>query len=546
MVLMNIKMLTALALVAGASATHYGDPNVKPGCESDEQKISIQGLDGNLCSPACDASGSCPTDVPSGVTAQPTCALSGPSGKYCALVCSPTTDEASLRAGDAQCGTNASCKPIQGTGLCTYDDAPKPPPPPASEHWVPIDSPTFQAQSVCLDVGFTKDGKTGWAGAGQNGGGTWIIQSTDSGKTWAVVPDTSKPNLYLKTVVKDEKSAVVSGVIDQMYSSDGSTFKASTNAFVNPAQDGNVIPGSTPSFGLVGTGGAHNGILKSVTGQKWEFSTPLPDNATTFPARYAAFASESTWFVSAGDFPTNQQIKQDYHSLNKHASLHKTQNKVQYTHLSESTLKDPVDCDVDPANCYSAGIYKSTDAGKSWTNVFKNINKGDNIYPNGIDCISEEHCVAALEGDTCRILYTNDGGSTWTETMHDTDKACSLVAVKMISETEVWVSGGHMASLDFEGRYWHSTDGGKTWVKEAIKNLYVFSFDMVSADSGYSVALTAQSGVQLLKYRQSNSTLTTTFSAPAASTKKIQRMSSKISKKAGKKAVKVLTMNSRA
>ena len=31
------------------------------------------------------------------------------------------TDEASLRAGDAQCSANGSCKPISGVGVCTYD-----------------------------------------------------------------------------------------------------------------------------------------------------------------------------------------------------------------------------------------------------------------------------------------------------------------------------------------------------------------------------------------------------------------------------------------
>merc|ERR1712072_1557581 len=50
-------------------------------------------------------------------TAAPQCALQDSSSgdKYCALICSPSSN-------DAQCGTNASCKSIQGTGLCTYDD----------------------------------------------------------------------------------------------------------------------------------------------------------------------------------------------------------------------------------------------------------------------------------------------------------------------------------------------------------------------------------------------------------------------------------------
>ncbi|KAH8075020.1 transferase [Aureococcus anophagefferens] len=100
--------------------THYGDPNV--GCEADELKVQIQGLAGEICSPSCTAA-ACPTDVPAGVTAKPQCALSDAASgkKYCALMCSPSTDEASLRAGDAQCGDKASCKAISGLGICTYD-----------------------------------------------------------------------------------------------------------------------------------------------------------------------------------------------------------------------------------------------------------------------------------------------------------------------------------------------------------------------------------------------------------------------------------------
>ena len=29
---------------------------------------------------------------------------------------------------------------------------------------------------------------------------------------------------------------------------------------------------------------------------------------------------------------------------------------------------------------------------------FENINTGDNIYPNDIDCLDENNCVAVLEG----------------------------------------------------------------------------------------------------------------------------------------------------
>mmetsp|Transcript_33143 Transcript_33143/g.53813 ORF Transcript_33143/g.53813 Transcript_33143/m.53813 type:complete len:137 (-) Transcript_33143:167-577(-) len=97
------------------ATTHYGDP--KAGCESDEIAVQIQGVQGDFCTPACSLVKKCPTDVPEGVTAAPQCALSASSGgKYCALICSPSSKD------DAQCGTNASCKAISGVGICTYDD----------------------------------------------------------------------------------------------------------------------------------------------------------------------------------------------------------------------------------------------------------------------------------------------------------------------------------------------------------------------------------------------------------------------------------------
>ena len=84
------------------------------GCASDEKAFSITGVTGEVCAPSC-TSGPCPTDKPAGVTATPQCLLQDQSGnKYCVLLCTPSVE-------DAQCGDKASCKSIQGEGLCTYD-----------------------------------------------------------------------------------------------------------------------------------------------------------------------------------------------------------------------------------------------------------------------------------------------------------------------------------------------------------------------------------------------------------------------------------------
>ena len=99
-------------LVNSAVNGHYEDPNT--GCGADEKAFTIQGLTGEVCAPSC-TTAACPTDVPAGVTASPQCALQDQSGnKYCVLLCTPSVE-------DDQCGDKASCKPIQGQGVCTYD-----------------------------------------------------------------------------------------------------------------------------------------------------------------------------------------------------------------------------------------------------------------------------------------------------------------------------------------------------------------------------------------------------------------------------------------
>merc|ERR1719253_214305 len=85
---------TSIQLSSALNSRHYGDP--KNGCLKDEHNITVQGIQGDLCSPICspDSQTPCPTDVPSGVTAQPQCEIiCADKTKGCCLTCSPSTDE---------------------------------------------------------------------------------------------------------------------------------------------------------------------------------------------------------------------------------------------------------------------------------------------------------------------------------------------------------------------------------------------------------------------------------------------------------------------
>ena len=112
-----MKLAIGCLLVSLVYASHYE----KPPCQSDEMAASIQGgsVTGEACFPKCDSTGSCPTDVVSGVTAKPQCAIKDQSGnKYCGLICSS----------DSECDSagGAKCSLVQGAiGICEYPTSSK-------------------------------------------------------------------------------------------------------------------------------------------------------------------------------------------------------------------------------------------------------------------------------------------------------------------------------------------------------------------------------------------------------------------------------------
>ena len=64
------------------------------------------------------------------------------------------------------------------------------------------------------------------------------------------------------------------------------------------------------------------------------------------------------------------------------------------------------------------------------------------------------------------------------------------------------LTGGHLSHTGFEGRWWHSLDGGDTWTKEAVPGLNIISMDMLDdGKTGFCVAMTAEGGVELIRYK---------------------------------------------
>lgn len=126
----------------GPTSKNYEDPYTTT-CSSGEVNITISGVAGAICTPSCTSS--CPS-APAGFSgANAQCALQNPQGsKYCALICDPTDTSACDPSG------SATCKSLQGTGICTYDNgSPGPGPSPSPSPGPPYDKPN--ASGECGD-----------------------------------------------------------------------------------------------------------------------------------------------------------------------------------------------------------------------------------------------------------------------------------------------------------------------------------------------------------------------------------------------------------
>jgi photosystem II stability/assembly factor-like uncharacterized protein len=130
-----------------------------------------------------------------------------------------------------------------------------------------------------------------------------------------------------------------------------------------------------------------------------------------------------------------------------------------------------------------ASIAKTTDGGKTWTEVFSSSHQ---FYFNGIDCCSATVCFAVGEGDKesgstnpgTFVVSTTDG-ETWNVNQLSMNDYDSLMTAHCISDTEAWIGGGTLESQrNFYGTFFHTTDGGKTWTPSANMNTPVMWMDM--------------------------------------------------------------------
>lgn len=308
------------------------------------------------------------------------------------------------------------------------------------------------------------------------------------------------------------ENIVVSGVFGEEYSTDGG------NQFNESLGGGQgqcvraMGPRSAPTgLAVVGTFGLidpKDGIAVSTDGG---VVFTAYDAQLFTDARYGAFPSSTSWYVSAGNWPesnddNNGKNNDPFSNNDNNVPVDGRPSVIRRTPRFELRLNDnggyspyvrlPGRDERVTSNdtIFEAQISVSHDGGSTWKSVFEN--KGD-FYANGIACLSNTDCCFVGEADAgptpgARIYCTNDGGGSWNRTMFLDGADNSLLDITTTGTAgEYWAVGGTISALSSTATFYHSTDSGASWTLDSsIDGSYASAVDCV--DSAHCWATTLQ------------------------------------------------------
>jgi len=326
----------------------------------------------------------------------------------------------------------------------------------------------------------------------------------DGGKTWNPQPELDPAALYIGgALAKGAHAGVVSEPLAVYYSNtpnwnftlatvlpDGSFTTQNCESFSGTSFGcAGGDPDATPGEGV---------IVSDSLGEIFQFYGAKPFKTMS---RYAAFPSDTTWYLSGGEWP-RQQLGPNV-VVEKSSRLHVTRDPTTGAHRYVFTPSSAPYLEEPEIGSWKAQIVKTTDGGATWTSVYYDE---DRFYFNQIGCGSENHCCAVGEANNStengiRILCTTDGGATWKQNLFIADPSYSIMALDFLSDTEIFAAGGQLAD-EITGYYWHSTDGGVTWdnsmtIDGAFGNCMTFP----SSVHGFSTAVTEEQQCALVEYK---------------------------------------------
>jgi len=358
--------------------------------------------------------------------------------------------------------------------------------------------------SATIVVGVGATGNVAVSASESNGSGAYL--GYYDGTSWTKEPYTA--GMTLDAAITSKGTRVVVGTWPTWISQDGETFTrgsvSGTSQSVNAYGSNDELIAMTGVFTL-GDKAPTPGVASSTDGVTWSLSSSIP----TDYARYGAFPSESTWYVSSGMWGADP-VSSSSASNSTARGLRELSSRVSIldgalvidssaSSLVKNQRNRRAEKGFHAATQATTGwfgaVSKTTDGGKTWSQVFSSDLETDYYYFNQIDCSSETNCVVVGEGENSDgspyiVAYTTvDGGNTWTKTLSTSD--ISLMAVKFSSSSDVWLGGITTSGRQTVGQFWKSTDGGLTFARQqTLSGCLPFDIDF-SNGVGYTACTTA-------------------------------------------------------
>ncbi|SNS44831.1 Por secretion system C-terminal sorting domain-containing protein [Ekhidna lutea] len=186
---------------------------------------------------------------------------------------------------------------------------------------------------------------------------------------------------------------------------------------------------------------------------------------------------------------------------------------------TRSILVDPDDTSGSTwfAGSASGGIWKTTDAGTSWTFISEDIpNLGTNTLamseanPNVIYAGTGEHFTNDIDG--AGLFKSTDKGDSWTQIASPSDfpdfKNVSRIVVNPMDENEVVVTSRNSVwTGELNAAIYKSTDGGETWTQ--VRSSTNERYDDIAFDaSNFNVLYVAIRGIGVIKSTDGGETWT--------------------------------------
>jgi hypothetical protein len=310
-------------------------------------------------------------------------------------------------------------------------------------------------------------------------------------------------------------NVAVVGALTFEYSTDGAVTFNSSLAPLGAGQCIRNIADTPGAFAAVGTWG----LLTETNGPAVSYDagavfTAINITELQTEGRYGAFPTKSTWFITAGDWPSDDNA--NAFSYTKAGARVDPSNYVEQIALGATLVKrraSRVHLLQEPGGAlkwatvkrgrlhaangggeYQAQIAKTSDSGKTWSVVFSDFGE---YYFNGIECATDMDCCAVAEDEGppmnnatdagAYVFCTTDGGATWTENLHDLKTGASLIDIAAFSPQEYWAVGGQFGAVSSQYPFFfHTTDAGATWTNGS------FSLDMLTQ---YAIDITCVPGV---------------------------------------------------